>query len=110
MLLPARADGQSGQRLSKSSEPFELVHWDAFVLQHYRDVIIDTVNPLAVLCDQAFAERRCYWAVVGSSDFAPTNSFIDYNQLLAGKNKDWLLADWAAQDLQQFSVNGHGLA
>ena len=88
-------------------QPLELIRRYAFAFQHHRNVVINPVDSLAVLCDQSFGECNGYFIVACIIDGARRNLMVNLLKLVCIKCSETLFAYWATQNFEQLSVDGH---
>ncbi len=87
---------------------FDLFNRDALLFKHHRNAVIDSVDPLLVLGDQALTEWCFNNCVVGLGDLSRGNCSIDSSKFLLTEREYRLFTDWAAQNIEKFGIDWHG--
>ena len=81
-------------------QSLELIRRYAFAFQHHRNVVINPVDALAVLCDQTLREGNGNFLIACIIDGAHRDLVVNLLQLVGIKRSETLFAHWTAQNLE----------
>ena len=88
----------------------KLAAGNAFVGQQHRNAIVNAIDALRIDSDQGFLQIVHLHGPVDPPNIPLANLLIESIQTLAINRSQRDAGGWAAEDLKQSAINGHGLS
>jgi hypothetical protein len=104
---PRTCDADGGCNSPIISEVLELGRSDALFLEQDGNVVDHGINYAGILRYQGFAQFAFHGVSADIQGFTLCNGVVEFLQPASGQARQGRFADRAAEDFEQFAVNGH---